>query len=443
MFLTMPPQRALIWALLSSYLLLPVGTRFDIEGLPSLDKTSIPNIVTFVCAVAFIGAKAVKLPARPVPLILAVIFLLSPIVTAYTNTDPINLRFSSIRGLTGKDAVSSVITQLITLAPFVLAHNLLKGPDAHFEVLRGVAVAALLYSVPMLAEVRLSPQLHTWIYGYFPHSFAQQVRDGGFRPVVFLGHGLLVATFTLISIVCLAAMHRIKRTLLGIPIFVLLFYMLIVLLLCKSAGSLILSVLIIPLVLTLSPKRLSIIAAGISLIIVSYPAIRGVDGFPRETIVGYASAISAERSDSLRVRLENEELLLKHANERPAFGWGTWGRNRVFQEDYLSDKDVSITDGTWIIIVGQYGWIGFIACFGLLTYPLIRRLRRGTAVCATMSTAGLAIALTANLIDLIPNSSLTPITWLIAGSLCALPLPSRTSRRRRQKPAPEQHGVGG
>ena len=41
----------------------------------------------------------------------------------------------------------------------------------------------------------MSPQLHRLLYGYHQHSFIQQVRDSGFRPMVFMQHGLMVATF--------------------------------------------------------------------------------------------------------------------------------------------------------------------------------------------------------------------------------------------------------
>ena len=75
-------------------------------------------------------------------------------------------------------------------------------------MLRGLVVAGLIYSLPMLFEVRMSPQLHTWIYGYFPHSFGQQMRDGGFRPVVFIGHGLGVAFFVMTTVVAAAAFWR-------------------------------------------------------------------------------------------------------------------------------------------------------------------------------------------------------------------------------------------
>lgn len=64
---------------------------------------------------------------------------------------------------------------------------------------RFLVIAGLIYTVPMLYEIRMSPQLHTIFYGYFPHSFGQQARGGGFRPVVFMGHGLLVGFLRLSS----------------------------------------------------------------------------------------------------------------------------------------------------------------------------------------------------------------------------------------------------
>ena len=41
------------------------------------------------------------------------------------------------------------------------------------EILRVLIIAGLVYSVPMLFEIRLSPQLHNWIYGYYPSQFVQ------------------------------------------------------------------------------------------------------------------------------------------------------------------------------------------------------------------------------------------------------------------------------
>ena len=71
-----------------------------------------------------------------------------------------------------------------------------------------LVVAGLAYSVPMLIEVRLSPQINIWVYGFFQHNFDQMMRYGGFRPIVFLPHGLWVAFFALMALVAAVGLWR-------------------------------------------------------------------------------------------------------------------------------------------------------------------------------------------------------------------------------------------
>src|SRR6202008_4639029 len=104
------------------------------------------------------------------------------------------------------DAVSALLSQFIFFIPFILARQFLRSAEANTLLLRALVIAGLAYTVPMLFEIRFSPPLHTWIYGYSPHDFIQQVRDGGFRPVVFIGHGLGVAFFALMAILASAAL---------------------------------------------------------------------------------------------------------------------------------------------------------------------------------------------------------------------------------------------
>ena len=73
------------------------------------------------------------------------------------------------------------------------------------------------------------------------------------------------------------------------------------------------------------------------------------------------------------VRLKNEDLLSKKAFEQPWFGWGGWGRSRVFNDE---GTDISITDGRWIIIFGQLGVIGLVGTYGTLLCPCIAAIRR-------------------------------------------------------------------
>jgi hypothetical protein len=65
------------------------------------------------------------------------------------------------------------------------------------------------------------------------------------------------------------------------------------------------------------------------------------------------------------------------------------------------------------------GWLGYIAEFGLTALPLLALARevlvRGAVISRT--TAALALILAANMVDLLPNATHIPFTWLMAGAL--------------------------
>ena len=68
-----------------------------------------------------------------------------------------------------------------------------------FKGLRELAtvlfIGGLIYIPLCLYEIRMSPQLHNTIYGFYQHDFVQTMRAGGWRPTVFLQHGLAVGLF--------------------------------------------------------------------------------------------------------------------------------------------------------------------------------------------------------------------------------------------------------
>ena len=159
-----------------------------------------------------------------------------------------------------------------------------------------------------------------------------------------------------------------------------------------------------------------LIAAILAGIAMGYPILRSYDLIPLSTITHWAGSFGPDRAQSFMFRVDNEDILLKKAAERQLFGWGIWGRNRVY--DKLTGEDLSVTDGTWIITLGTYGLIGYLSFFGLMALPVMmawRIMRRGYSISAY--TAGLCVILSMNLIDLLPNSSLNNVTLLIAGAI--------------------------
>lgn len=417
LFRSLPIERALIWAILGPYLLLPPVANFDFPLVPALDKTSIPNISAFVAVVFVLGQRVPIMGQSPVIKVLMVCFVLSPFATVLTNMNPIVTPDYFRPALRIHDSLSAIINQAIFVLPFFLARQFLATEAAQREILIALALAGIAYSLPMLLEVRLSPQLNVWIYGFFPHDFAQQIRAGGFRPVVFLGHGLLVAFFAMTTLVAAVGLWR-GGPREGRVLWLLASgYLAVVLVLCKTLGAIVYALALVPLLLFFGPKMQLRVAAVLAIITIAYPILRGADLVPVETLLEQARAVSEERAHSLGFRFHNEAALLDHANEKPVFGWGGWGRNVIINP--VTGR-AAVLDGRWIIVIGIFGWLGYIVEFGLLGLPLIilaREARRRGPEALSPYTGPLALILGVNMIDLLPNAPLTPFTWLLAGAL--------------------------
>jgi hypothetical protein len=262
------------------------------------------------------------------------------------------------------------------------------------------------------------------------------MREGGFRPVVFLGHGLIVALFAMMSMIAAVTLWRLQDSFFKIPRVAIVGYLSIILILCKTLGAVLYGVVVAPLVRFANPKlqiSIAVIFVSVSLL---YPILRSFDYVPTNIMVQAAEELSKDRAASLRFRFNNEDALLKHAFEKPSFGWGRFGRNRVYDE---SGRDMNVTDGHWVITIGQYGIFGFIAEFGLLSLGVLRAPR---AIKFTRSTSdkillsALALLVATNILDLLPNASLMPWTWLLTGALLGRTESLAALATRRADPSP-------
>ncbi|MEM0921599.1 MAG: hypothetical protein AAGI13_01035 [Pseudomonadota bacterium] len=411
-------EKAIIWSVVFPFLFMPSSFAIDLPGLPALDRISVPN-VTLLAFVMLLPNHSLKLiPRSNLAKICILLVLLGPFFTVYYNGDSYFAGPRPIRGTEPFDAISWATESFFLLIPFLVARSFLTQVDQQREILMAMLWAGLVYSLLILIEVRLSPQLHIKIYGFFPHSFLQQIRDGGFRPVVFLRHGLWVAFFTMSVAISAAIIWRAtdvkRRQLYGVAAA----YMTVVLVLCKSLASLIYCLFLLPVVMLLSPKNQVRVAALLVAMSLAYPMLRGADLFPVGPILSVARAIDVDRADSLQDRFDNEDILLDRAKLRPVFGWGGWGRSRVYN---IRGKDVSVTDGRWIVLFGTYGWVGFIGFFGLLAIPVfaLLRLTSDPAIAANLSpiTSGLSLLVAINMVEFLPNSTLPMMTMLIGGAL--------------------------
>jgi hypothetical protein len=314
-----------------------------------------------------------------------------------------------------REALSMMIQQFMLVAPLLMARNFLLNPDDHRSILKGLFLGGMAYSVLMLIEVRLSPQLNIWVYGYFQHNFDQMIRFGGFRPIVFLYHGLWVSFFTMTALVSAVALARGSVTRVAVGFWVAAGYLLVVLVLSKSVGAILYGVVLVPMVAILSSRMQLRVAALLAFVALAYPVMKGADLVPQEAMLQQAERVQADRANSLRFRFQQETILLHRAEEKPLFGWGLWGRNHIW--DGATRTILTVTDGRWIIAIGILGWVGFLAEFGLLAWPIILMWRKAGQGQLSPWIGPMALMLGINLIDLIPNATITPITLLMAGAI--------------------------
>lgn len=428
----LPPDRALIWTILGAYLALPPVIALNFPVIPDLSKESLPNLMALSMALFVLKDRISLLPDSLVGRVLIAIFVLSPFATVLTNAEPVAKGPALIQGMRLYDSVAAVANQAIAVLPFFLARRYLATPEAMRAILVALVGAGLAYSIPMLIEMRLSPQMNVWIYGYFQHDFFQTIRAGGYRPVVFLPHGLWVAFFALMAalsaLILLRASPVERRARMALATL----WLMLILVLCKSMGVLVYAAGLVPL-LMLAPRRVQVLlAAAAAALVLSYPLLRGAHLLPMSEITAFAERFSPERAGSFQFRVDNEENLLARAELKPWFGWGGYGRNLIY--DPITGAGQSIADGAWIITLGIYGWLGYLAQFGLLVLPLLLLARETLRQKVEVSpwVAGVSLILAANLVDLLPNATIIPFTWLMAGAI--LGRAEALARSRRTAP---------
>lgn len=419
LFLKLPPGRAVIATLLLGYLFLPEPPAgFDFPLIPPLTKHTIPAISALVMWVARYPQNLQLLPKSPVTVCLLFLFVFSPMGTTLLNMDAVYWGEFFIQPMTVKDGIGLVIQQMLLIIPFLLARRFLYRAEDQRDLLFAFMIGGLLYSIPMLIEIRLSPQMNMWIYGYYQHDFVQTIRFGGYRPMVFLYHGIWAAFFLLMAILSAFALWKTRQAESRWKLLLVALYLTGILVLAKSLGAWLFAAVLIPTIVLFGARWQMRLAVAIAAFAITYPALKGINFVPQDSILSAAASIDPDRAASLAFRFGNENLLLDRANDRPLFGWGSYDRNQIL--DPASGAVETVTDGRWVLLIGQFGWLGFLAEFALLVIPVLflwRETRYRTPADYSPLIVPLSLILAVNVFDMLPNATLTPLTWLMAGAL--------------------------
>ena len=352
--------------------------------------------------------------------------------------------FSSVTNDLGfYDGINEAITQTVTWGlPYWLGRFYLNNFAGLRELALNIIKGGLLYVPLCLYEGRMSPQLHNIFYGYYPHpsGIAQAYRLGGYRPMVFMEHGLMVGMWMMMVTLVTIWLWKAKtfQTIWNIPIERLVIVCTLTFIWCRSTGAY--GYLLYSLIILFSAKwlrtSLPLLLLVIGIIYYLYTSATG--HFDSEAIVSWVGeVINPERAQSLEYRFDNEAVLADHARDKLLFGWGGWGRNRVYEENWHGIiEDVAITDSLWILAFGINGLVGLISLIASLMLPVISFCFSGYPMKTWFEpkvapAAVLAVALLLFIFDCLLNDMFNPIFPLISGGLSGLVLKQKTKSKTK------------
>ncbi len=415
------PRRSVIVAFLAAWMFLPIA-KYPLPGLPDYTKMSATCMGIFMAAFMFDQKRILSFRPTMVDMPM-ILWCICPLISSLTN------------GLGLYDGLATLLRYVFTWGfPYFVGRLYFSDLRGLREFAIGMVWGGLVYVPLCLLENALSPQLHRWLYGFHQNSFAQTFRWGGWRPMVFMDHGLMVGVW-MMSAALISYWFWLSRTLNkigGISIKWCSAALFFTSVMSRSTGALFLLFLGVSVSFIIKKLKTSVLLACLIIVPLFYVGTRATgiwDGYNLQAFI--AENISYDRALSLWTRMENENILAEKAFQRPFFGWGGWGRNRVYDEQ---GNDISVTDGLWIIIFGQNGLVGLGMFMLFLLLPVVNFLKCYPSKYwdyQLVAPAGiLAILLCLYMVDNLLNAMTNPIFAVIAGGLTGIkkePLTKRDS----------------
>lgn len=427
LFLRLSPRRAVLASILAGWLLLPQAA-FSFSGLPEYTRFTAVHLGTLIGVAMFDGQAFARFRPRWFDLPMA-IWCICPFASSITN------------GLGVYDGLSAVFTQVMVYAiPYFFGRVYCQSREGMRDLALAIFIGGVCYLPLIVWELRMSPQLHRYLYGYMQIPFHMIWRLGWYRPLVFMSHGLELGIFmagAALSGLWLWRSGSVRRVW-SIPIAWPALATLGVALACRALNGY--GMLLICGVGLWSLKVLK--TRGVVLALVLLPILyiggRVLVDWRGEVLINQVASFNEKRAASMNSRIAHEVTLIDRALERPVFGWGGWNRNRAtgdLAEGAMGKR--SITDSFWIIAFGQKGLVGLTSVGLVLLGPVLLLLRGLEAREWASPQHGMAAVLAAVLLgftyDRLFNGMLNPIYFTIAGGLMAYAATSglsvATSRR--------------
>jgi hypothetical protein len=410
LFAVFPARRAVILAFLIAWLFLPMShEKFD--GIPDYNKMSAACFGVLISSFIFDSRTLFSFKPRiwDLPML---IWCIVPFFSSMTN------------GLGPYDGIVAVSYQTTDWGlPYFIGRVYFNDLRGLRELAMGVLVGGMIYAPLCWYEIRFSPQLHMMFYGFHQFDFDQSRRDSGFRPTVFMQHGLAVGLWMAATTITAFWLWRSKviRTEWGIPIGLIFFILMITTYFCHSTGATVLMFLGLALLYLTEKTKWPVWMLMLALAAPTYMFARGTGIWTGEDLLHDISRTDPSRADSLRVRFFSEGPFVQRAMEQPVFGWAGWDRFRLRD---AQGNGIGVPDALWIIALGHNGLVGLISLTLALILPIFLLWKQipipywihpGAA-----PAAALAVLCGLYMCDNLFNAMINPIFVLGAGGICGL-----------------------
>lgn len=424
-FMMLPARRAVIATYVVGLMFLP-PTIIDLPGLPDYSKISAPSYMVFLGMMLFDLGRVLRFRPRwhDLPMLF---WCATPFVSAILND------------LGVWEGFSAVAENLVYWGmPYLAGRLYFNDLPSMRELAIGLFLGGLFYAPFCLYEMKQSPQFNYFVYGWIPDSWAMW-RMGGWRPQVFMQDGLMLGMWmtTACFMGLMLAWSRSLRHLLGVQTWIVWGLFFIVTILCRSLYALVLlgAAMGVAAMVRVVPVRVLLLMVAMSA--PCYMMIRATQLWSGKIVVQLLyEFVDADRARSLNIRLDNEDRLAQKALQQPYFGWGRYGRSRVYD---AAGYDISLTDGYWMIVMGQSGLAGLVSFVITMLLPawlFIRRFPASTWFHPAVAPAlAAAVCVSISQMDNLMNARLNPLFPLMAGGLITIMPLVQAMIRTQQKPA--------
>jgi hypothetical protein len=330
--------------------------------------------------------------------------------------------------------------------PYFLGRLYFNNLDNFRELAIGIVIAGLVYAPLCLFESRFFPQLHEDFYGFFPGARNEVFRMGGYRPVVFMSHGIMLGLWMVATTVVgfwlwwtgavtELSIWPFRRPL---PMKWLMLFLGLTTAWVRSTGAMGIGAACLLGTAQMRWFRFPVILLALLVVSPVYLYYR-TTGWNGESFVETLTALGAEedRVNSLAYRLHMENRLILHYQRKPEFGWGdhkedwrqgpkfTAYHNPLFIRLAREHNDgLAVADAMWVITVAQYGQYGLIAVWVTMLLPVVRFMivhPPGTWFQPTLAPpAAAALVLIMSMNDNLLNGFYNPVFVMSAGALLSV-----------------------